>query len=306
MMTNQQQIVRMIKYIVMVFLIVLSISSISAAGLSDEIISGTYQSLGESKKILTVQLNPDHTAEIKISEKTGVFDETDRRGGAEVYRAEWSSEGREIKISYNRKTESLKFHEKLSFEAFGILDGVPGLKSIGENHDSGIIRDSSLWKIDDLAELSLMTKLQFQLKGIRLLDSDKEVLIFLNSIPGLILITFGIFFSVKKMMFLYRCVLVHGDVVSQKELFSVMGRSAFYRFQPKRRLPEIRFTAENVTAYEFVETFAGWRGSIDDGKVPVLYDPKNPQRAMVKNYFVLWKYPLFYTISGIVWICLFL
>ncbi len=292
--------------IILIIIFILSISSLLSAKQNVDTIFGTYQSLGNLSRDLTIHFHPDKTAIIDISKKTkGSYEWHEKE--EERYYATWSFDGLDVKITYNRKTEFLRFHESLSFKEFGIKGGVPGLKVPNQNQNSGIIGSVSLWKSEDLKKLSRLSKFRFQLEGIKLTDSDYDIPILYVLAPGLFIFMIGIFLTIKKLIFLRRAHHVLGEVISLSARLPVADYAVLAQFLPKRMLPKIRFIAESGTPYEFVDNItSGWLSVQVGSKIAVVYNPKNPRKAFIKNYITIWSHPFLISAFGILLIYLFL
>ncbi len=255
-------------------------------------ILGAYQTIAESRQSIVVDLRSDNTAIIDILEKT-----YERDKGVVVQRkATWSFDGVDVEISYNGITEVLRFHEKLSFAEFGIEDGVPGLKAPSSMKNQGMIGSTSLWKS---VELEKMSRFKFKLKGIPITESDYNISIIYILLPGLFLLALGILFILKRLIFLRRANQVNGEIVSYSERFPIADHEVLAKYLPKVRFPKIRFIAENGTTYEFVDNFLrGWLSNRVGSSIPVLYNPKDPRKAFIKDFLRIWGVPLLISISG--------
>lgn len=255
-------------------------------------ILGVYQTIAESRKSIVVDLRPDNTAIIDILEKANEKD----RGVVVGRKATWSFDGVDVEITYNQITEVLRFHENLSFAEFGIDESFAGLRAPSGIKNPGMIGSTSLWKSEELRKVS---KFKFKLKGIQITESDYDVSIIYILFPALFLLAIGILFFVRRLTFLRHARQVSGEIVSYSERFPIADHEVLAKYLPKVRIPRIKFVDENGVTYELVDnSFRGWLSAPIGSRIPLLYNPKNPRKALINDFLRIWGLPVLISTSG--------
>ncbi len=95
-------------------------------------------------------------------------------------------------------------------------------------------------------------------------------------------------------------------IVSYSERFPIADHEVLVKYLPKVWLPRIMFTDENRITYEFVDNSCrGWLSTPVGSKIPIFYDPKNPRKALIKDFLRIRGLPLLISISGALMLYLF-
>ena len=120
-----------------------------------------------------------------------------------------------------------------------------------------------------------------------------------TGLPGLFLLTIGILFILKRLTFLRHARQVNGEIVSYSERFPLADHEVLAKYLPRVRIPTIKFVDENGISYEFVDnSFRGWLSAPVGSRISILYNPKNPKKALINDFLRIWILPVLISTSG--------